>query len=235
MSAQLVYAVSHVERLDLTFAPKPWAFAEERRPEIDAYFAALKRDKPHLWNGRVLMLYDYDIAGGVMRGRFLETDFASFTAWGEWGCPPAGAWGCLGAAAVVSADGAYLLGEMSPHSAAAGRVYFPCGMPDQDDVFDGKVDLAHNVARELMEETGLGIGALTAEPGWTMVRSDARVVLFKVVHAPDKADALRGRVLEYLAREDEPELSAIRMVRAPADHIAQMPDFVRAFLAHRGC
>ena len=50
-------AIYRVDRLELAFAPKPWPFAIERRAEIDAYFAALQREKPAVWNGRVLMLY----------------------------------------------------------------------------------------------------------------------------------------------------------------------------------
>jgi len=45
-----------VERLDLTFAPKPWVYADAQRAEIDAYFAELQRERPAIWNGRVLLL-----------------------------------------------------------------------------------------------------------------------------------------------------------------------------------
>ena len=57
-------SVFHVDRLELTFAPKPWAFAVERRAEIDAYFAKLQREKPAMWNGRVLLLHQ---SGGERR------------------------------------------------------------------------------------------------------------------------------------------------------------------------
>ena len=57
-----------VEQLELRFAPRPWAFADDRRPAIDAHFSALLRDKPALWNGRVLVLHDYELAGGRFSG-----------------------------------------------------------------------------------------------------------------------------------------------------------------------
>ena len=63
-------SVVHLDRLQLAFAPKPWAFAAERRAEIDAYFAALRHEKPALWNGRVLLLHDHVVADGVFRGAF---------------------------------------------------------------------------------------------------------------------------------------------------------------------
>ena len=42
---------------------------------------------------------------------------------------------------VRSSDGAYLLGVMNRHTANAGRVYFPAGTPDPDDIVGARVDL----------------------------------------------------------------------------------------------
>ena len=76
-----------VERLDLRFEPVAWPFAVERRDEIDAHFARLRADKPAMWNGRVLLLRHGEIADGTLSGAYLETDFASFIAWRDWGFP----------------------------------------------------------------------------------------------------------------------------------------------------
>ena len=95
-----------VDRLELSFKPKPWAFAVERRAEIDANFAKRRRENPALWNGRVLLLYRQVVQDGLLRGDFLETDYASFSAWTAMGRPPAGVHDCFGAAAVVGDDGA---------------------------------------------------------------------------------------------------------------------------------
>src|ERR1039458_4551476 len=120
--------VYRVDRLELTFVPKPWAFAIERRAEIDDYFARLKREKPALWNGRVLLLHSQVLAEGVFRGDYLETDYANFAAWGHWGRPATAAvHDCFGAAAIMSADGAFLLGRMGAHTFNSGQIYFPAG------------------------------------------------------------------------------------------------------------
>jgi hypothetical protein len=47
------------------------------------------------------------------------------------------------------------------------------------------------------------------------------------------AAALRGRILEQLAKEAQPELADIRIVRSPADFAPKMPGFVQTFLAER--
>jgi len=226
-------AVSSIARLDLTFVPQHWAYALERRAEIDAFFAAQQRANPALWNGRVLLLHRHRLQGEVLRGAFLETDFASYAAWRYDGRPPAGVTDCFGAAAVLTADGAFVVGVMAAHTANAGRIYFPCGTPDPDDIVDGRVDLDHSIARELKEETGLAVAAFDCEPGWTAVGTPGQIALIKLVRSGESATAVRARILDFLARQREPELADIRLVRGPADLDPAMPAFVAAFLASR--
>jgi 8-oxo-dGTP pyrophosphatase MutT (NUDIX family) len=226
-------SVVHVDRLQLAFAPKPWAFAHERRAEIDANFESLRRLKPAVWNGRVLLLHQHVLANRVFRGAYLETDFASFAAWRRLGRPAAAVCDCFGAAAIVAADGAFLLGVMGPHTANAGRIYFPCGTPDPNDIVDGQIDLEFSVRRELAEETGLDVAEFAAEPGWTTVFDVPLIAQIKVLHSRDSAEALRARVHGYLARERQPELSDLRIARGPADLDPAMPRFITAFLQDR--
>lgn len=225
-------AVFSIDQLDLIFSPQPWAFAAERRAEIDAFFEALRRKKPAVWNGRVLMLHDHALVDGVLRGRYLETDYASFAAWRAWGRPSAGVHDCFGAGAVIAADGAVLLGVMGPHTANEGRIYFPCGTPDPSDVIGGKVDLEFSVRRELKEETGCEATEFSAAPGWTMVTDGGLMAQIKTLRSTERAEALRERMLAHLARERQPELSDIRIVRGPADFAPAMPRFVTAFLRY---
>lgn len=224
--------VSRVERLDLRFESKPWSFAEQRRAEIDAHFTAAQRAKPQLWNGRVLVMHDYEIAGGVLRGAFLETDYASFRTWIAGGRQPAGVIDCFGSAAVLASDGGFLMAEMAAHTANAGRVYFPCGTPDPSDLRNGIVDFDHSVSRELREETGLDITDFKVEPGWIIVEEPARVVPFRVLRASVPGATLRQQVEKHMAKEAISELAAVSFVRSPADLVPAMPDYVMAFLTH---
>jgi 8-oxo-dGTP pyrophosphatase MutT (NUDIX family) len=226
-------SIFHIGRLDLSFAPKTWTFAVERRAEIDAYFEAVKREKPALWNGRVLLLHHQVVEQGVLRGQYLETDYASFAAWHHWGRPAAGVRDCFSAAAMRGADGGFLLAVMGPHTFNAGRIYFPCGTPDPDDVVADRVDLDLSVRRELKEETGLDITEFDSEAGWEMVVDGPLIALIKVLRSTEKAIALRERVLAHLAREEKPELADVRIVRGQGDFDLAMPDFVRALLTAR--
>jgi 8-oxo-dGTP pyrophosphatase MutT (NUDIX family) len=224
-------SISHIDRLDLSFAPKPWDFAIERRSEIDAFFARLRREKPAIWNGRVLMLHHQMVTGGVLRGEYLETDYASFAAWRQWGSPAAGVRDCFAAAAVVARDGAILLGVMGPHTFNAGDIYFPSGTPDPGDILAGRVDLDFSVRRELKEETGLDAAEFDVQPGWTCVVDGGLIVQVKTLRSAENAEDLRARILAHLRREEQPELSDIIIVRSPRDFVPAMPRFVTAFLA----
>jgi 8-oxo-dGTP pyrophosphatase MutT (NUDIX family) len=225
--------VYHVDRVDLTFEPRAWDFADERRVEIDAFFAEQVRLKPAMWNGRVLMLYRPAVNNGVFSGAYLETDYASFSAWGRWGRPETGVYDCFGSAAMLSADGAFLLGRMGPHTFNAGQIYFASGTPDLGDIIDGKVDLEFNVRRELMEETGLEIGEFAEEPGWTTLIDGGLIGHLKVLRSSEKATVLRERILDIMSREEQPELSDIVIARGVADLDPAMPRFIRTFLARR--
>ena len=221
-----------VERLELAFAPRPWLFASERRAEIDAHFDALRRSNPALWNGRVLMLHEHAITGAVFRGAYLETDFASMLAWRHWDSPDSRIRNCFAMGALRGSDGAFVLGVMGAHTANPGRIYFPAGLPDLSDVDGARVDLTRNVMREIGEETGLVPGDFEAERGWTTVLAGPRIAQVKMLRAHETADALRARILAHLAREKEPELADIHIVRGPADFDPMMPAFVTAFLTH---
>jgi pyridoxine kinase len=226
-----VPSVLHIDRLELSFEPKPWAWADKHRAEIDSWFSDMRRRKPALWNGRVLLMHRQVIEHGVLRGQFLQTDYASFAAWKYWNRQHVGVRDCFGAAAICSSDGAFLLGVMGPHTFNAGKIYFPCGTPDPDDVIGGKIDLEHSVRRELLEETGLAMTEFTPEPGWTAVIDGSLIAQIKVLQARESAKALHKRILAFIAREKKSELADIRVVYGPGDFDPAMPRYVTAFLA----
>jgi 8-oxo-dGTP pyrophosphatase MutT (NUDIX family) len=222
--------IHRVATLDLKVGPFAWPFAAERRGEIDAHFAERQREKPKIWNGRVLLARHPVFAEGRFSADYFETDFASFLAWRDWGFPDAGVFNGFGMGALRSSDGAFVLGEMGAHTANAGRIYFPAGTPDLDDIRDGMVDIAGSVTREVAEEVGLHEADYAMEPHWNCVVTGPSIAMIRILHVDMPGDGLRARIGATLARQQQPELCAIHLVRSLGDLTASMPRFVTAFL-----
>lgn len=224
--------VSVVPLDDVTFAfvPRDWPFAQERRAEIAAHFAAKQAQTPALWNGRLLLANEWSVAAGRMRGTYFETGFADFIAWRDWDFPDRSVMNCFAMGAIRTADDAFVLGVMGSQTANAGKIYFPAGTPEPQDVVDKHVDLVGNVEREVVEETGLTGADVTAEPGWTAVVDGQRMALMRVLRAHAPADQLEARIRAHLASEDQPELDDIRIVRSRADFDPMMPAYMAVYL-----
>jgi 8-oxo-dGTP pyrophosphatase MutT (NUDIX family) len=216
--------------LDLTVRPLLWPFAQARRTEIDAHFASEQRKKPTIWNGRVLLGRNPVFTENRLTADYFETDFASFLAWRDWGFPDTGVFNGFGMGALHCSDGAFVLGEMAAHTANAGRIYFPSGTPDLDDIRDGTVDIAGSVAREVLEETGLTEADYAAGAHWDCVVSGAAIAMIRLLRVDTPGEALRARIDSNLARQQQPELCAIHLVRETRDLTPAMPRFVTAFI-----
>jgi 8-oxo-dGTP pyrophosphatase MutT (NUDIX family) len=119
---------------------------------------------------------------------------------------------------------------MAQHTANAGRIYFPSGTPDLGDVRDGALDIPGSVVRELCEETGLTAADYLAEPGWHCVVTGPSIAMMQILNLHVPGEMARARIEANLAREAEPELSAIHLVRGVSDLKPSMPRFVTAFV-----
>src|SRR6202165_2958648 len=214
--------IHRVTTLDLSFRPKPWPFAQQRRADIDAHFAIKQREKP-IWNGRILLARDPVFTGDRFSACYFEADFASFLAWRDWGFPDADVFNGFGMGALRGSDGAFILGEMAGHTSNAGRIYFPAGTPDPDDIRDAAVDISGSVAREVEEETGLTLADYRAGAHWDCVVSGAVIAMIRILDVDSSGDALRARIEGNLSRQHQPELAAIHLVRGTSDLTAAMP------------
>jgi 8-oxo-dGTP pyrophosphatase MutT (NUDIX family) len=222
--------IRRVTALELKVTPWVWPFAQARRAEIDAHFAEQQRAKPGIWNGRVLLARNRSFDGDRLAADYFETDFASFLAWRDWGFPDTSVFNGFGAGALRSSDGAFVLGEMGAHTANAGRIYFPAGTPDLDDIRDGAVDIPGSVSREAEEETGLGPADYRAAPDWCCVDTGVSIAMIRTLQTDLSGEALRAKIEANLARQSQPELAAIHLVRRRSDLTGAMPRFVTAWL-----
>lgn len=223
-------AIHRVATLDLEVEDWCWPFAERRRDEIDAYFARQRDANPALWNGRVLLAREPRFHGETFSARYFETGFASFLAWRDWGFPDTDVVNAFGMGALRGSDGGFVLGEMAAHTSNAGRIYFPSGTPDLNDVSDGRVDIAGSVLREVEEETGLTPSDYVAGDGWHCVPTRASVALMRVLDVPCPASALRDRIDAALKTQVKPELCAAHIVRNLSDITPAMPPFIATFI-----
>jgi 8-oxo-dGTP pyrophosphatase MutT (NUDIX family) len=229
MSSAAIYPV---DRIELKLVPWSWPFAIQRRAEIDIYFAQQRRHNPTLWNGRLLLSRELLLKEGTLGGMLFETDYASLLAGLEWGAIGESVKVCFGVAALLAADGAFIVGHMAAHTRNAGKVLFPSGSLDPDDVSNGKVDVYSNVLRELEEETGLTGKDFDAEPGWNVALTGPHIPIVKVMRAKHPAERLRKRIQANLAGQTQPEFSDIQIVRGRSDLNSRMPVWMHAFFAH---
>lgn len=226
--------VLDVTSVDARLEEYHWNFSQERRADIDAHWQKLIADKPKMFNGRVLLQHWGHLHEGVFKAGYFETDYADFIAWHHFGYPPPAMRNGFAMAALRARDGAFLLGEMAPHTVNAGKIYFAAGTPDRNDVrADGRVDLAGSLVRELREETGLREGEFSVGSRWTIVLSGVRVAFMRPVTIDLPAQEARALIRSRLLAEAEPELSDIVIIRSAAEcDQERMPVFMQQYLRH---
>ena len=84
----------------------------------------------------------------------------------------------------------------------------------------------------MQEETGLTPADYTPAAGWFTVLAGPRVAQMKLLQVAAPAAELRDRIRAFLAKQREPELADIHIVRGPADITGAMPPFMAEFLQH---
>jgi 8-oxo-dGTP pyrophosphatase MutT (NUDIX family) len=230
MNGMTAPVIHRVTTLDLSIERFTWPFAQARRAEIDAHFAQQQRRKPKMWNGQVLLGRNPVFEGKRFSASYFETDFASFLAWRDWGFPDRDVFNGFGMGALLANDGAFALGEMGKHTANSGRIYFPSGTPDLDDVRGEALDIEGSVAREVEEETGLVPADYRSEAHWDCIYTGPAMAMIRLLYVDQPGEVLRARIEANLARQQQPELERILLVRGTGDLTATMPHFVTAFI-----
>ena len=80
-----------------------------------------------------------------------------------------------------------------------------------------RVDLGLSALRELGEETGLSPEDVTVSDGWVVIEDGPRLACMKPMALKVSADEGKRRIDDFLARDAEPELARIHVVRTLDD------------------
>lgn len=227
--------IEAIDEIEYRIESIPWRFAIEHGEAIDRHWDKLCAGNPHLFNGAVFLMRESRVETRgdrrILNGAALEVEYKAFLAWRDFGFPDAKISNCFAMAALVSADGAFMLGRMSDRTANAGKIYFPAGTPDQGDVKGEAIDLEGSVLRELLEETGIAPDEVALAPGWSVVVEGPRIACMKLVRSPLVAAELEARVNTFIAREKAPELVGLHAVFSASDlDEARMPAFTLSYL-----
>jgi 8-oxo-dGTP pyrophosphatase MutT (NUDIX family) len=229
------------DRLDCRLVDHRWQLSPAQERAVAEIWREQSRGNPWLYDGRILLARRaealVDAAGErKLDVEFFEAPFSRFHAWKQLGQPDWGVLNCFAAPALRSSDGAYLAGEMGQDHSQPGRIYFPCGTPDLEDVVGSRVDLTGCLIRELAEETGIVVDERNFAPSWRVIVTGRQVACVRVVHLPGQAEALRDAALSYIRGQEKPELAGMRILRKGADLAdPRLPDFMKAFLERALC
>jgi 8-oxo-dGTP pyrophosphatase MutT (NUDIX family) len=199
-------------RLAVADGPHPWVLANEAA--IEANWQREVAANPRLFNGRMVFQRVLSFEAGHIEGRAHMVPFAAFLHWRRTGRGQGGHH-LFAVPMIVSADGAVMAIRMAETTANPGRVYSPAGSLDAHDVKDGFCDLDSNMQRETKEETGLDLGEMDVDPICRAVHVGNSIAVFRVFRSALSEAEVGARVMEHIATDPEPEISALIGIRSP--------------------
>ena len=167
-----------------------------------------------MWNGRVLLGRNPVFAGDRFSASYFETDFASFLAWRDWGFPDPGVFNGFGMGALRCADGAFVLGEMGQHTVQRRAHLLPVrhARSRRHQGRHGRYSRQRR-ARTRGRDRALRPAITRASRTGTASTPDRAIAMIRILRSICRAKRLRDRIEANLARQRQPELSAIHLVR----------------------
>lgn len=222
----------------LSVSRAAWPFAQSNAAAIADHWERRCAANPGFFNGVVHVMMEADGRavrdGQPMAATLIETDFKSFLYWRETGFPAAGVLDAFGSSILRSVEGHVLLGLQSAGNINAGFAYLPGGFIDGRDVDPaGCVDIADSISRELAEETRLGLGDLTLQAGFIVVRTGALIAIAREFCSPLPSAELRAQILSRISREADAELADIVIINSVDDiKTARVLPYTALAIAH---
>ena len=221
-------AITPVERVEVRLDPSPHPFERAQSEAIAANWTGEIAAQPALFNGRMALLSELSLRGGVLAGRCHEVNYATFLYWKR---NRAGtAEHAFAHPALVSSDNALIAIRMGQRTANPGAVYFAAGSFEAEDFRDGLCDLEANMVREVREETGLDISETPREAGYQLFSTDRATAIFRRFWLDEDADVIAQRVREFVAGEAEPEIEGPVIIHGVSDLPEGLRPHMKAFV-----
>lgn len=220
--------VYEIDRVDVRVLPGSLDYAQANREAIAENWQRECQANPTLFDGEIYLAPLAKLEGRFFSAEFYRTSFATLMYWRK-DRERVRPWHIFGVGIIVSAEGHLMAARMGAHNAVAGRVYFPAGSIDDNDIVDGRADYEANMVREVFEETGISLGNAKAEAKTHLVSADGSIALFRRYYFDLSTAELLKRIEANLAAQAEPELSAIIPIKQAGAMGEATPSYVRAF------
>lgn len=219
-----------VARIDVEVSDEPHPYYLSHKAEIAANWEREVAANPALYDGRMLLVRSLRMRDGAISGECHTVPFSTLLLWRKTR-PAASAIHLFGLPVIVSSDGAVIAIRMGQHTANPGRVYCAAGSLDPEDIRDGHCYLDGNMAREVLEETGLSLSDAKSVSGFHALHDQGIVTVFRTFHFAETAAELIERIAAHIAGDPDPEIDGALAIRTadPGQH--HYPPFMPPILA----
>lgn len=218
-----------VTQIDVQLEDGQHPFETENEAAIKTNWQSEHAANPALFNGTMVLLSKLGLDGGVLTGACHRVNYATMLYWRKNKGDPR-IEHSFAHPALVSSDNALVAIRMGPHTANAGRVYFAAGSFEPSDFVGGKVDLHGNMAREVLEETGLDISEARRDPIHHIASIDQSTVIFRRYYLDEDAETIARRIEAFVAVEPDPEIEGPVIIRGANERPPGMLDHMKAIV-----
>lgn len=202
-----------IHRIDLRMIDEPHPYFLMERDNIAENWEQEISANPALYDGRMMLSRTVQIREGVISGEAHVVPFSAFLLWRKTR-PVASAIHLFGLPVVISSDGAVIAIRMGEHTSNPGCVYCAAGSLDPGDVRDGLCDLDGNMAREVLEETGIALSDAESVSAFHALHDRGVITVFRAYRFSATAAELIERIAVHIAQEQEPEIDEALAIRS---------------------
>ncbi len=217
-----------IDDVDVSVVPGPLEYTEQHEQAIAINWQREQAAKPALFDGEIYLAPEARLADGVLQAGFKRSSFATLMHWRN-DPEPIRPWHIFGVGVIVSGEGHLIAARMGMQNAGGGRIYFPAGSIDDNDIVDGRVDYDANMQREVQEETGLDLADAHGEAQLNLVTGNRSIALFRRYQFDAPSRELVSRIENFVSAQAEPELAEIIPITAAGMMGDATPSYVRAF------